>query len=217
MTAETEQDRSFLPLVQEGLALAGVPDRGRLAGRLAGYCSMVRRFRRAAGLTAERDDRLMTLKMAIEPLLALQFLPAPTSALLDVGSGAGSPGIALAAANSGLDVTMLEPDRRKSVFIGEAIRTLGLPNAEIRRLRLEDLLRDPVAGGAWPVVVSRAAMKPAKITAVVGKSMPGATRLILFLGADGVEEAAAGPHFRLVEQTPLPWRPASFVALFERG
>lgn len=217
MTAETDQDDRFLPFVEEGLALAGVPDCGGLADRLAIYCATVRRFRRAAGLTAERDDRLMTLKMAIEPLLALRFLPVSPQTLLDVGSGAGSPGIALAAARHGLEVTMLEPDRRKSVFIGEAIRTLKLTNAAVRRLRLEELLRQTGADGAWPVVVSRAAMKPAKITEVVGKSMPGTSLLILFLSGDGAKEAGSGPHFRLKEPVSLPWRPSSLVALFERA
>lgn len=216
MTAETDQSGRFLPLAREGLELAGVPEMEGLAARLARYCAMVRRFRRAAGLTAERDDRRMTLKMAIEPLLALRFLTATPNTLLDVGSGAGSPGIALAAANPGLEVTMLEPDRRKSVFIGEAIRALALPNATVQRVRLEELLRDPVNAASWPVVVSRAAMKPAKMTAVVGKSMPGTSRLILFLSGDGVKEAGSGPHFRLKEQVSLPWRPSSLVALFER-
>jgi 16S rRNA (guanine527-N7)-methyltransferase len=216
VTAETDQVHRFLPLVVEGLELAGVPDTGGLAGRLASYCAMVRRFRRAAGLTAERDDRLMTLKMAIEPLLALRFLSVAPQALLDIGSGAGSPGIALAAANSNLTVTMLEPDRRKSVFIGEAIRALGLPNADIRRLRLEDLLRSHENAESWPLVVSRAAMKPAKMTEVIGKTMPGTSRMILYLSGEGVKEAGSGPYFGLKEQVPLPWRPSSFVARFER-
>jgi 16S rRNA (guanine527-N7)-methyltransferase len=206
----------FEKLAAEGLAMTGVPDRGELAARLAGYCAMVRRFRRAAGLTAERDDRRMTLKMAIEPLLALPFMPPGPQAVLDVGSGAGSPGIALAAARADLDLTLLEPDRRKSVFIGEAVRSLGLPNARADRRRLEELLRAPDAGGAWPTVVSRAAMKPPKITEVVGRSMPGTVRLVLFLSADGAEEAAAGPWFELADRRPLPWRASSVVALFER-
>lgn len=206
----------FEELAAEGLKLAGVPDRDGLSARLAAYCAMVRRFRRAAGLTAERDDRRMTLKMAIEPLLALPFMPGEAATVLDVGSGAGSPGIALAAARENLDLTLLEPDRRKSVFIGEAVRSLGLPNARADRRRLEELLRDPGAGTAWPVVVSRAAMKPPKITEAVGRSMPGTARLVLFLSADGAKEAAAGPWFRLADQTPLPWRSSSVVALFER-
>lgn len=216
MIGNSEQDHRFLPLVAEGLGLAGIADIHGLAARLARYCAMVRRFRRAAGLTAERDDRLMTLKMAIEPLLALQYLPGAPQTVLDVGSGAGSPGIALAAANQELDVTMLEPDRRKSVFIGEVIRSLELSNAHILRLRLEELLRDPAAGEAWPLVISRAAMKPAKMTEVVGKTMPGTGQLILFLSGDGVTEAASGPWFKLKESSPLPWRPASRVALFRR-
>lgn len=206
----------FEELAAEGLELAGVPDPGGLAARLAAYCAMVRRFRRAAGLTAERNDRRMTLKMAIEPLLALPFLSPGPRAVLDVGSGAGSPGIALAAAREDLDLTLLEPDRRKSVFIGEVVRRLGLPNARADRRRLEALLRDPGAGSDWPTVVSRAAMKPPKITEIVGRSMPGTARLVLFLSAEGAEEAAAGPWFRLAARTPLPWRASSVVALFER-
>jgi 16S rRNA (guanine527-N7)-methyltransferase len=210
-----EQEARFGELVAEGLDLAGVADEAGLSGRLARYCAMVRRFRRAAGLTAEKDDRRMTRKMAIEPLLALDFLP--EGPVLDVGSGAGSPGISLAAARSDLRVTMLEPDRRKSVFIGEAVRALALDNAVVERLRLEDLLRHPANREAWPTVASRAAMKPAAITRLVGESMPGTERLVLFLSTEGVEEAGSGPFFRLDDQRPLPWRPSSRVALFLRN
>jgi len=216
MNGTAEQEARFLVLVQEGLDLAGVADEDGLAGKLARYCAMVRRFRRAAGLTAERDDRKMTLKMAIEPLLALRFLPETPAPVLDVGSGAGSPGIGLAAARESLRVTMLEPDRRKSVFIGEAVRALGLVNATVERLRLEDLLREPAEREAWPTVVSRAAMKPAAITGLVGSTMPGTRELVLFLSGDGVEEAGLGPWFRLADQCPLPWRRSSRVALFRR-
>ncbi len=211
-----DQEGRFLALVGEGLTKAGLPGDRRLAGQLASYCAMVRRFRRAAGLTAERDERKMTLKMAIEPLLARDFLPDEPGTLLDIGSGAGSPGIALAAACRHLEVIMLEPDRRKSVFIGEVIRALSLENATVERIRLEEMVRMADKSQSWPLIISRAAMKPAKIAEVVGKTMPKTSKMILFLSDDGVKEAGSGPHFRLAEEVSLPWRQSSRVALFHR-
>src|SRR5229473_6934942 len=47
--------------------------------------------------------------------------------LADLGSGAGFPGLVLAALRPKLDVTLIESDARKSAYLGEAARRMGLP------------------------------------------------------------------------------------------
>ena len=58
--------------------------------------------------------------------------------LVDIGSGAGLPGIVLAMLRPRLQVVLLEPLLRRSVFLDECVRALDLPNATVLRARAED-------------------------------------------------------------------------------
>ena len=55
------------------------------------------------------------------------LIPATTKSLADLGSGAGFPGLVLATLRSELDVTLIESDARKSAYLSEAARKMGLP------------------------------------------------------------------------------------------
>ncbi|MFC4334152.1 16S rRNA (guanine(527)-N(7))-methyltransferase RsmG [Salininema proteolyticum] len=74
------------------------------------------------------------------------------SEVLDVGSGAGLPGLPIAIARPDLSVTLVEPMERRTVFLFEAVQELGLDNVEVVRARAEEV--DPK--GEADVVVSRA-------------------------------------------------------------
>ena len=62
-----------------------------------------------------------------------------TGPLVDIGSGAGLPGIVLALVRPELDVTLLEPMERRCRFLAECADKLGLANPEVVRSRAEDL------------------------------------------------------------------------------
>nr|MBA2464642.1 class I SAM-dependent methyltransferase [Nocardioidaceae bacterium] len=57
----------------------------------------------------------------------------------DVGSGAGLPGLVLALNRPDLRVTLVEPLRRRTDFLDEAVRALGLRNVTVRRARAQEL------------------------------------------------------------------------------
>jgi len=72
--------------------------------------------------------------------------------LLDIGSGAGLPGIPLALARPELEVTLIDSVGKKAAFMQQAITTLGLDNARAVHGRVEDY-PEP---GAFDTVISRA-------------------------------------------------------------
>jgi 16S rRNA (guanine527-N7)-methyltransferase len=80
-----------------------------------------------------------------------EVLP-PGVRVLDVGSGAGLPGIVLAVARPDLEVTLLEPLARRSVFLTEVVEDLGLTQVSVVRGRAEDYARR----WQFPVVTARA-------------------------------------------------------------
>ena len=75
----------------------------------------------------------------------------PTGATVaDVGSGAGLPGLVWAIARPDLEVTLIEPLLRRTVFLEEAIETLGLDRVTVRRARAEEV------ADTYDVVTARA-------------------------------------------------------------
>jgi 16S rRNA (guanine527-N7)-methyltransferase len=117
------------------------------------------------------------------------LLPARCS-LVDVGSGAGLPGIVLALLLPHARVTLLEPLARRVDFLNEAVAELGLTNAEVVRARAEDL-----AGQVSADVVTARAVAPLDKLAVlaVGLARPGG-RVLAIKGSGAESELAkAGP------------------------
>ncbi len=87
------------------------------------------------GGTDAAIDRLL-----IEPVLAARYIPPDATALLDAGSGGGSPAIPLKLARPDLALYMVEVKVRKSVFLRQVARTLDLRETDVLTARFEELL-----------------------------------------------------------------------------
>ena len=115
------------------------------------------RFNLTAIRSAEGIERRLFLD-ALALLAALQqrdLLPTG-SRVLDIGSGAGLPGIPLAIARPDLRITLLEATSKKCTFLRETIEALGLPHADVAEGRAEELAHDPVLRGSFDLVIARA-------------------------------------------------------------
>jgi 16S rRNA (guanine527-N7)-methyltransferase len=94
---------------------------------------------------------------------ALEQIP-PGSRIADVGSGAGLPGLVWALVRPDVTVTLVEPLLRRSTFLTEAVRDLGLERrVSVVRARAEEVT------GAYDVVTARAV---ARLTQLVGWTLP---------------------------------------------
>ena len=141
--------------------------------------------------------------------------------VLDLGSGAGLPGLVLGAARPGLRVVLLEPLLRRAVFLTEAVAALGLPHVEVRRARAEDV-RDVHAD----VVTARAV---APLDRLAGWALPllrDGGRLLAVKGERADEELASarpalrrlgGSGARVVEVGSDATGTAARVVVVERG
>lgn len=85
--------------------------------------------------------------------------------VVDIGSGAGLPGVVLGIMRPDLSVTLLEPLLRRTVFLRECIEHLGLPNVQVRRGRAEDVRSEVSAD----IVTARAV---APLTRLAAWSLP---------------------------------------------
>jgi 16S rRNA (guanine527-N7)-methyltransferase len=108
------------------------------------------------GLVSERDlDTILRRHSSDSLLFALGRRPMAGEVWLDVGSGAGFPGLVLAAAFPATMFRLLEPQARRAGFLDLVAVTLGLDNVEVSRLRVE-----AVPSASADVVVSRALEDP---------------------------------------------------------
>ena len=121
--------------VTQLLQAAGVE--ARIVAPLAAYAQLVLDANRSFNLTGAKTPQ------AFAPLLLDSLTAAPyvTGTLVDVGSGAGLPGIPLAVA-TGAAVTLVEASAKKARFLQSALATLGL-DGEVVTERAEAAARDP--------------------------------------------------------------------------
>jgi 16S rRNA (guanine527-N7)-methyltransferase len=89
------------------------------------------------GLIGPRETSRLWERHLLNCALVAELVPV-RGELVDIGSGAGLPGIVLAMLRPGVQVVLLEPLLRRSVFLEECVSALDLPNATVLRARAED-------------------------------------------------------------------------------
>lgn len=183
MTAGHELDT---PL-RTGLALLDLP--GELATPLHAYLDLLARWNRAYNLTAVRDPREMVPRHILDSLAMNAHLDG-IATLADLGTGPGLPGIPLAIARPALRVTLVEANGKKARFLREAVRTLGLGNAEVAESRIEALDRP----GAFDAITARALATLPQILEFGGYLLAPGGKLLAMKGARPDEEIAALPR-----------------------
>jgi len=126
--------------------------------RLDRYLALVLDENTRTNLTAVREPELAWRRLIIDSLTVLPGLDElePGSRVIDVGSGAGLPGMPVAIARPNLRVTMLESTGKKADFIRRAIQTLGLHNATVLQDRAETAGQSPEHREAYDACINRA-------------------------------------------------------------
>lgn len=124
---------------------------------------------------------------------AVAELVPPGSSLVDLGSGAGLPGIVLAMLLPDVTVTLLEPMARRAAFLTECVQLLGLGNAEVLRGRAEELAGQLAAD----VVTARAVAPMYKLAGLAsGLAKPGGLVLAIKGAGAAAELSRAQPELR---------------------
>lgn len=141
---------NLLVPLQAGLAELGCTLEAATQDRLLAYLALLSKWNRVYNLTAVHDTRRMLTQHLFDSLAVLPYIDA--NSLLDVGSGAGLPGIPLAVARPSLAVTLLEASQKKAAFLQQAVIELGLDNVTVVQGRAQDY--HPAR--LFPCIISRA-------------------------------------------------------------
>jgi 16S rRNA (guanine527-N7)-methyltransferase len=136
-----------LQALQNGLHVLNIQTS---AQTLMDYLVLLDKWNRAYNLTGVKDIDSMVTRHLLDSLAILPWVSG--ARVLDVGAGAGLPGIPIAIANPELQVTLLDSNGKKTRFMQEAKRVLKLDNIEIVQNRVENYHPNP----AFDTVTSRA-------------------------------------------------------------
>ena len=151
--------RPLLPALQKGLDTLGLSLTDEQQGKLLDYMDLIAKWTKVYNLTAVRDaDEMLTHHLldslaVVAPLrreLAKLNLQTEPAELLDVGAGAGLPGVVIAITCPEVSVTCVDTVAKKAAFIQQVAATLKLPNLKGLHARVETLTQP------YDVVCSRA-------------------------------------------------------------
>lgn len=150
------EDRCVRERLQAGLERLGVAADGVTLDRLARYHALLTEWNARIDLTAVLEPEEMVDRHYLDSAapLALDLIP-QGARVIDVGTGAGLPGIPLCILRPDLRVTLLDAQRKRVTFLQAAIEALDLP-AQAVHMRAEDAARDEARREAYDVAVSRA-------------------------------------------------------------
>ncbi|GHU12385.1 ribosomal RNA small subunit methyltransferase G [Betaproteobacteria bacterium] len=151
----------------DGLAALGLDAAPELPARLLAYGELLLKWNKVYNLTAIRDPREVITHHLLDALAVWPWVKQLHS-LVDVGSGAGLPGIALALACPGLSVHSVETVGKKASFQQQAKIELRLDNFQVINRRVEAIPAADLPGGGAEGVISRAFASLADFVSLAG-------------------------------------------------
>jgi 16S rRNA (guanine527-N7)-methyltransferase len=193
---------------------AGHESDGDTVASLALYLALLARWNRRINLAAfdlDRPSDHAIDRLVVEPVLAAAEVSARDRVVVDIGSGGGSPALPLKIQRPHVRMTLVEARLRKTAFLREAVRELGLAAVRIETVRLG---RAGVAGlnGTADVVTMRAVRMDADVLGGIAALLAPSGRLLWFKTRQGQDEPVPGWSDAVVSD-----KSASFLRVLTRG
>lgn len=125
--------------------------------QLTVYFEELIKWNRKVNLTAITGARDIAIKHFVDSLAVTKVLPSESPVtLLDIGTGAGFPGVPLKILDQTIELTLVEPSRKKIAFLHHLIGSLGLVKVTVLCNRVEQLVTGSTWAGRFSAIVTRA-------------------------------------------------------------
>lgn len=162
-----------------------VPDSG--IDTLLGFLDLLEKWNAVYNLTAIRDRTQWVSHHLLDSLSVAAYVP--VGRILDVGTGAGFPGVPLAIVQPGRHFTLLDSSQKRTSFLAQTLATLGLRNADVVRARVEEFTPDL----PFDAAVSRAFADLADFARLAGPLVRSGGSLLAMKGLHPDEELTRVP------------------------
>ncbi|MFZ5565230.1 MAG: 16S rRNA (guanine(527)-N(7))-methyltransferase RsmG [Thermodesulfobacteriota bacterium] len=160
----SEQWRRFLA---ENARTMGIDVTDRQLEQFSIHARELARWNKTVNLTAITDPAESAIKHFLDAMVPAPFID-PGGSLLDIGTGAGFPGIPLKVLVPSIALTLVESSIKRVTFLGQVVRLLSLESVTILHRRVEQVPRPPETP-AFDTVICRAF---ASLTAFVAAALP---------------------------------------------
>ena len=126
-------------IIKEKSEALGMSVSSDLIEKLEIYAKELKEWNEKINLTAITDDEGIAVKHFFDSLMLLKYVDIPEkSKIIDVGTGAGFPGLVIAAARPDVKVTLLDSTGKKLKVVNDIGEKMGLSNYEILNMRAEE-------------------------------------------------------------------------------
>jgi 16S rRNA (guanine527-N7)-methyltransferase len=160
---------------------------GEAIGQAGRYAELLATDGVTRGLIGPRETDRLWERHLLNCAMVAELLP-EHGELVDIGSGAGLPGVVLAMLRPSLQVILLEPLLRRSVFLEECVAELGLSNAVVVRARAEEKAAAQIKAD---VATARAVAPLDRLTDWAARLLRPGGQLLAIKGQSAAEEIAA--------------------------
>lgn len=198
-----------------GAAQLGLSLPHQSQNKLLEFLTLLEKWNRVYNLTSVREPSQMVSQHLLDCLAIVPHVTA--SSILDLGSGAGLPGIPLALALPQVQLTLLDSNQKKAAFIRQAVIELGVDNASVECARAQDWR----PARRYDLIVSRAFSDLAEFVELAGPLLGPDGALAAMKGAYPREELGRVPpgfQLRAVHRLSVPGLAAErHLVMIERG
>jgi 16S rRNA (guanine527-N7)-methyltransferase len=136
-------------------AILGRPLSEREAGLFSIYLILLAKWQKTHRLAGSSEPSWVVENLLLDSFLFLHVLPPSVASLLDLGSGAGIPGIPIKIVTPDVKLALVESRRRRASFLSTVVRELGLVETRVVAGRVEDFMGE--LAGRFDAVVMRCA------------------------------------------------------------
>lgn len=197
--------QAYLPRMLNAMASLSMDSDAAGATLMLQYLEHLQRWNRTYNLTAIRDPERMLVQhvfdsLAVVPVLR-QMAPGEAKHVVDMGSGAGLPGIILAICEPDWRVSCVDAVQKKTAFVQQAAGMLGLSNVRAIHGRIETI--DPLAAD---IVISRAFASLRDFVQLSERHLVDSGIMLAMKGYvldDEREELERSTDWRIVQELPL--------------
>ena len=145
-----------IKLLEDGANALGINITEEAKFSFDNYYKKLITWNERVNLTAITDERDVVIKHFIDSLTLVKYLPISAKSMIDVGTGAGFPGIPVKMIRGDLLLTLLDSLEKRVRFLNEVIMESSLTDVSVKHGRAEDLARDPLHRERYDVGTARA-------------------------------------------------------------
>ena len=174
------------------------------------YTRLLLKWNRSVGLTSVTDPAEIVSRHFGESMYASTLLPVGNCRLVDIGTGAGFPGLALKIVCPEIALTLVESNKKKCAFLSEVVRSLGFAGVQICPDRFEEIRPETVLAN---IITSRAVGEFKQLLRWSSNALDRHGQLILWIGSEDSTRIVSTPGWNWQPAVRLPDSQRRFILI----